>query len=156
KDREQASRNAFSKSSAARALCASRRVRRDAAAHVRPPFDSDAQGGIVDISTGSAGSLFARRTRCTLAAATAAAVIGAVLTASPAAAVLAPSADGSWRFDFGTAGSPVADGYQQVLASSLYTTESGWGVTVADGVTLFDRNRTGNRTPADPVAEDFV
>ena len=110
----------------------------------------------MDHSTRSARPLFARRTHCTLAAATVAAVIGAALTAAPAAATLAPAQDGSWRFDFGTASSPVADGYQQVLTSSLYTADAGWGVTTADGVSLFDRDRTGNRTPADPVAEDFV
>ena len=106
----------------------------------------------MDHSTRSARPLFARRTHCTLAATTVAAVIGAALTAAPAAATLAPAQDGSWRFDFGTASSPVADGYQQVLTSSLYTADAGWGVTTADGVSLFDRDRTGNRTPADPVA----
>ncbi|MFC4140158.1 MULTISPECIES: fibronectin type III domain-containing protein [unclassified Microbacterium] len=80
------------------------------------------------------------------------AVIGTALTAFPAAA----AAPEEWRFDFGTKTSPVAEGYQQVLTTSLYTAEIGWGITAPDGVTLFDRDRTGNRTPADPVAEDFV
>lgn len=84
------------------------------------------------------------------------AVVAALLTATPAAASLAPAEDGAWRFDFGTASSPVADGWQQVLTTSLHTAEAGWGITVPDGATLFDRDRTGNRTPADPVAEDFV
>lgn len=110
----------------------------------------------MDYQPRSARPFFARRTRCTIATATVAAVIGTTLIASPAAALLAPADDGSWRFDFGTATSPVAEGYQQVLTTSLYTAEAGWGVTVPDGITLFDRNRTGNRTPADPVAEDFV
>jgi fibronectin type 3 domain-containing protein len=97
-----------------------------------------------------------RRTSGLLATATIAAVIGAMLAATPAAAALAPADDGAWRFDFGTAASPVAEGYQQVTTTSLYTAETGWGVTVPAGATLFDRDRTGNRTPADPVAEDFV
>lgn len=97
-----------------------------------------------------------RRTRVALAATAIVAVIGATLSATPAAAALAPAEDGAWRFDFGTAASPVAQGYQQVTTASLYTSEAGWGVTVPSGATLFDRNRTGNRTPADPVAEDFV
>ena len=97
-----------------------------------------------------------RRTSGLLAPATIAAVSGAMLAATPAAAALAPADDGAWRFDFGTAASPVAEGYQQVTTTSLYTAETGWGVTVPAGATLFDRDRTGNRTPADPVAEDFV
>jgi len=98
----------------------------------------------------------ARRTRAVVATGLTTAVVAALLSAAPATAALAPADDGVWRFDFGTATSPVADGYQQVLTTSLYTAELGWGVTVAEGVTLFDRDRTGNRTPADPVAEDFV
>ncbi|WP_308193846.1 fibronectin type III domain-containing protein [Microbacterium sp. SS28] len=97
-----------------------------------------------------------RRIVAGLAAATVAAVVGALLSAVPAAAALAPAADGAYRFDFGTATSPVAEGYQQTLTTSLYTAETGWGITVPAGITLFDRNRTGNRTPADPLAEDFV
>ena len=88
----------------------------------------------MDHSTRPARPLFARRTHCTLAAATVAAVIGAALTATPAAATLAPAQDGSWRFDFGTATSPVADGYQQVLTTSRYTADAGWGVESAEMV----------------------
>ncbi|MDN3496967.1 fibronectin type III domain-containing protein [Planococcus sp. APC 4015] len=88
---------------------------------------------------------------------TAATLVAALISAAPAgAAELPPAADGAWRFDFGTATSPVAEGYQQALTSSLYSVEAGWGITLPDGVTLFDRNRTGSRTPADPLAEDFV
>lgn len=94
-----------------------------------------------------------RRPWRTLAAIAAAGTL--VATAAPVAA-LPPAGDGAWRFDFGTASSPVAAGYQQVLTASRYSEELGWGITLADGATLFDRNRTGNRTPADPVAEDFV
>ena len=95
------------------------------------------------------------RWRAALAAATSAAVVGALLTTTPAAAI-EPAADGAYRFDFGTATSPVATGYQQALTTSLYTAQAGWGVTVPAGVTLFDRYRAGSRTPADPLAEDFV
>ena len=97
-----------------------------------------------------------RRTLGAISGATITLVVAATLSAVPAAAALAPADDGAWRFDFGTPTSPVADGHQQVTMASLYTAETGWGITVADGVTLFDRDRTGNRTPADPVAEDFV
>ncbi|WP_404429420.1 fibronectin type III domain-containing protein [Microbacterium lacus] len=99
-----------------------------------------------------------RRSRTLRAAGigTAAALVAALITATPAAAALAPAEDGAWRFDFGTASSPVAEGYQQVLTSSLYTEASGYGITLPEGVTLFDRDRTGSRTPAEPVAEDFV
>ena len=95
------------------------------------------------------------RWRAAFAAATAAAVVGALLTTAPATAI-EPAADGAYRFDFGTATSPVAEGYQQALTTSLYTAEAGWGITVPAGVTLFDRYRSGSRTPADPLAEDFV
>ncbi|MET0295925.1 MAG: fibronectin type III domain-containing protein, partial [Microbacterium sp.] len=96
---------------------------------------------------------FARAT----AIATAIALVAALFAAAPAgAAELPPAEDGAWRFDFGTPTSPVAEGYQQALTTSLYTPDAGWGVTVPTGVALFDRNRTGNRTPADPLAEDFV
>lgn len=94
--------------------------------------------------------------RAGVTASVAAALVATMSPGLPAAADLPPGTDGAWRFDFGTAASPVAEGYQQVLTSSLHTAETGWGVTVAEGVSLFDRDRTGNRTPADPVAEDFV
>ncbi|MFT4156950.1 MAG: fibronectin type III domain-containing protein [Microbacterium sp.] len=97
-----------------------------------------------------------RRPLGALAIAAIAAVIGATLSAAPASASLAPADDGAWRFDFGTTTSPVATGYHQVLKTSLYTADAGWGITVPQGVTLFDRDRTGNRTPADPLSEDFV
>ncbi|GGF38452.1 hypothetical protein GCM10010922_12230 [Microbacterium sorbitolivorans] len=87
---------------------------------------------------------------------TAAAVVATLLAASPATAALDPGEDGSWRFDFGTPTSPVAEGYQQVTTSSLYTEEQGWGITLPDGASLFDRDRTGNLAEPDAVAEDFV
>ena len=64
------------------------------------------------------------------------AVVAALITATPAAAALPPAGDGAWRFDFGTATSPVAEGYQQVLTTSLYTAETGWGITLPEGLFL--------------------
>lgn len=96
------------------------------------------------------------RARIGAATGTAAAIIATLLTATPAAAALEPAEDGSWRFDFGTPASPVAEGYQQVTTSSLYTPEQGWGITLPDGAGLFDRDRSGSLEQPDPVAEDFV
>ena len=95
------------------------------------------------------------RWRAALAAATAAAVVGALLTTAPAGAI-EPAADGAYRFDFGTATSPVAPGYQQATIARSTRLQAGWGITIPAGVTLFDRYRSGSRTPADPLAEDFV
>ena len=78
----------------------------------------------------------------------AAVVVASLITATPAAAVLPPAEDGAWRFDFGTATSAVADGYQQVLTTSRYTAESGWGITLPDGATLFVRDRSTDGSPA--------
>ncbi|MGF6822193.1 fibronectin type 3 domain-containing protein [Microbacterium sp. ZKA21] len=90
------------------------------------------------------------------AAAIATVVVGSVLTAMPAAAALAPAEDGNWRFDFGTATSPVAEGHQQVLTTSLHTPESGWGITLPEGATLFDRDRGTDGSPAGAMEDDFV
>ncbi|GAA5196091.1 hypothetical protein GCM10025773_03460 [Microbacterium jejuense] len=84
------------------------------------------------------------------------AMVAALITATPAAALLAPADDGAWRFDFGTATSAVADGFQQVLTTSRYTAETGWGITVPDGVTLFDRDRSTDGSPAGAMEDDFV
>ena len=83
-------------------------------------------------------------------------VVGSLITAPAAAAVLAPNEDGAWRFDFGTASSPVAEGHQQVLTSSLYTPEAGWGVTLPDGASLFDRDRSTDGSPAGAMEDDFI
>lgn len=83
-------------------------------------------------------------------------VVGSLLTAVPANAVLAPADDATWRFDFGTATSPVAEGHQQVLTTSLYTAEAGWGITLPDDVTLFDRDRSTDGSPAGAMEDDFV
>ena len=92
-----------------------------------------------------------------LAAGTAFAVVGALLTVGPAAA-LDPADDGAFRFDFGTATSPVADGYLQVANTTAYTAELGYGVVPGDGVTLISRHRTtdGSVVPIDAVKNDFV
>ncbi|HEX5858667.1 MAG TPA: fibronectin type III domain-containing protein [Microbacterium sp.] len=98
------------------------------------------------------------RRRSALAAAAAATVMALVATvigANPAVAI-EPAVDGAYRFDFGTATSPVAAGYEQVTSTDLYTAEAGFGIQLPAGSTLIERNRTGSRTPADPVAEDFV
>ena len=84
------------------------------------------------------------------------AVVAALITASPAAALLAPADDGAWRFDFGTATSAVAEGYQQVLTTSRYTADAGWGITLPDGATLFDRDRSTDGSPAGAMEDDFV
>lgn len=84
------------------------------------------------------------------------AVVAALITATPAAALLAPADDGAWRFDFGTATSAVAEGHQQVLTSSRYTPETGWGITLPDGATLFDRDRSTDGSPAGAMEDDFV
>ncbi|KAF2419866.1 fibronectin type III domain-containing protein [Microbacterium sp. B35-30] len=86
----------------------------------------------------------------------AAVVVASLITATPAAAALPPAEDGAWRFDFGTATSAVADGYQQVLTSTRYTAESGWGITLPDGATLFDRDRSTDGSPAGAMEDDFV
>ncbi|WP_448003555.1 rhamnogalacturonan lyase family protein [Agromyces bauzanensis] len=86
------------------------------------------------------------------------AVVGALLTVAPAAAALEPADDGAFRFDFGTATSPVAGGYLQVANTTSYTAEAGFGVVPADGVTLISRWRStdGSVVPIDPVNNDFV
>lgn len=85
------------------------------------------------------------------------AVVGALLVVGPAAG-LEPAADGAFRFDFGTATSPVADGALQVTNTTNHTAELGYGVVPADGVTLISRWRTtdGSVVPVDAVKNDFV
>lgn len=57
------------------------------------------------------------------------------------------------RFDFGTATSPVGDGWTGVPDASRYSADAGFGiVTVGDAVPI-SRDRA---TAADPVAGDFV
>ena len=50
----------------------------------------------------------------------------------PAVAADAPT---TWKFDLGTATSPVADGYQQVTDATRYSAATGFGIVPADGVT---------------------
>nr|WP_243845327.1 fibronectin type III domain-containing protein [Microbacterium halimionae] len=96
------------------------------------------------------------RRRAAIATLAAVALVASAALTAPAASAIEPADDGTYRFDFGTATSPVADGFEAVRTNSLYTAEAGFGIAIPDGATLFDRDRTGNRTPADAVAEDFV
>ncbi|WP_430645231.1 fibronectin type III domain-containing protein [Agromyces sp. GXS1127] len=95
----------------------------------------------------------------TLAIGAAVAVVGSLLTATPAAAAgLEPGADGAYRFDFGTAASPVADGAVQVTEATRYSAEQGYGPVPAEGVSPISRWRQtdGSTVPIDPVNNDFV
>lgn len=85
------------------------------------------------------------------------ALVSALLTVTPAVA-LDPAADGAYRFDFGTATSPVAEGHLQVTNTTTYTAELGFGVVPGDGVTLISRHRStdGSTVPVDAVKNDFV
>ena len=69
-----------------------------------------------------------------------------MLFAAPAHAATATQ-----RFDFGTASSPVAEGYTPVRLSTLYTAATGYGLTSRTGVA--DRDRAG---AFDAVARDFL
>ncbi|QKJ21283.1 fibronectin type III domain-containing protein [Microbacterium hominis] len=96
------------------------------------------------------------RARRIAAATTAAAVVGALLTVAPAGAATAiePNADGAYLFDFGTGTSPVAEGWIEIDATSLYTEEAGYGITAVTGTALFSRDRTGDQP--DPMLGDFL
>ena len=65
-------------------------------------------------------------------------LVGSLLTTAPAAGI-EPAADGAYRFDFGTATSPVAEGYQQALTTTIYTAELGWGIDPGRGDALRPR-----------------
>ena len=67
----------------------------------------------------------------------------------PAVAADAPT---TWKFDLGTATSPVADGYQQVTDATRYSAATGFGIVPADGVTPISRDRGAE----DPADRDFV
>lgn len=53
-----------------------------------------------------------------------------------------------WKFDFGTATSPVAEGYTRVSESTIYSAESGFGLNKKIG--------SRDRSFADPLLRDFV
>ncbi|WP_311286090.1 fibronectin type III domain-containing protein [Microbacterium sp. ARD31] len=90
------------------------------------------------------------------ATATAAAVVGALLAAVPAGAATAlePDENGAYLFDFGTGTSPVADGWNEVDPTTLYTDEAGYGIVEETGNGLFSRDRTGSNP--DPMLGDFL
>ena len=67
----------------------------------------------------------------------------------PAVAADAPT---TWKFDLGTATSPVADGYQQVTDATRYSAATGFGIVPADGVTPISRDRGAE----DAADRDFV
>ncbi len=92
--------------------------------------------------------------RRAVATAATAALFGTMMSVSPAAAdPIQANDDGAYLFDFGTATSPVADGYTPVHPGTAYTAEQGYGL--ASG-TPTSRDRTGSTTPADPLANDWV
>lgn len=94
-----------------------------------------------------------RRARTHRRAATAVAATTALATAALTAAALPALADpATWRYDFGTATSPVADGYQQVTEATRYSAATGFGIVPADGVTPISRDRGAT----DAADRDFV
>ncbi len=56
----------------------------------------------------------------------------------------------AYKFDFGTASSPVAAGYTRVADTTRYSSTTGFGWTAG---TLVPRDRS---TPSDPINRDFV
>lgn len=62
---------------------------------------------------------------------------------------IAPSNTAPLKFDFGTTGSPVADGYVRVADNTLYTEKLGYGLNQA----VNSRNRSGS---SDALLSDFV
>lgn len=80
----------------------------------------------------------------------------AVLTLAPMPAIAAPDVAPSYAFDFGTATSPVADGYSKVTEAATYSVEAGYGI--AAGVTPISRHRVtdGSVVATDAMANDFV
>ncbi|WP_298459105.1 fibronectin type III domain-containing protein [uncultured Cellulomonas sp.] len=60
------------------------------------------------------------------------------------------------QFDFGTATSPVGDGWTGVPDTNRYTAGAGFGIETVGGVDPISRDRTASDVPADAVANDFV
>ncbi|MBD3292148.1 MAG: hypothetical protein GF393_04430, partial [Armatimonadia bacterium] len=53
-----------------------------------------------------------------------------------------PPVDDVWRFDFGPADAPVAEGFYQVLRETAFDAERGFGYSEGDGrASAFDQNR---------------
>lgn len=95
------------------------------------------------------------RGRRSVAAVTVAAVAAALLAAGPAtASAVEPDAAGAHLFDFGTGTSPVAEGWNEVDATTAYTAELGFGITAVTGSALFSRDRTNDEP--DPMLGDFL
>ncbi|WP_421743165.1 fibronectin type III domain-containing protein [Cellulomonas sp.] len=88
-----------------------------------------------------------RTTRALLAGATVLA-----LAATGSLPALAADPVTTWKFDMGTATSPVADGYQQVTDATRYSAATGFGIVPAEGVTPISRDRGAE----DPADRDFV
>nr|WP_082495208.1 SGNH/GDSL hydrolase family protein [Cellulomonas sp. Leaf334] len=76
----------------------------------------------------------------------------AALVATAGLPALAADPPTTWKFDLGTATSPVADGYQQVSDATRYSAATGFGIVPADGVTPISRDRGAE----DPADRDFV
>ncbi|MFC0712711.1 rhamnogalacturonan lyase family protein [Cellulomonas biazotea] len=91
------------------------------------------------------------RSRATTAVALATALAtGAGLTLATLPASAADAA--TWKFDLGTATSPVADGYTQVTEATRYSAGTGFGIVPAEGVTPISRDRGAT----DAADRDFV
>ncbi|WP_168220639.1 GDSL-type esterase/lipase family protein [Streptomyces sp. RFCAC02] len=71
---------------------------------------------------------------------------------APSRAVTLTTPDADLRFDFGTEGSPVADGWTGVSPATAYTAEAGYGFT--DGAAALTAADRGAGT--DDVTRDFV
>ncbi|MEG3616073.1 fibronectin type III domain-containing protein [Isoptericola haloaureus] len=79
-----------------------------------------------------------------------AAAAALVLPLLPAAATAAEEEPAQWSFDFGTADSPVAEGFTQVHGGTAYSAENGFGITTGEQAS---RDRS---TDVDPLTGDFV
>ncbi|WP_278236395.1 fibronectin type III domain-containing protein [Isoptericola sp. AK164] len=79
-----------------------------------------------------------------------AAAAALVLPLLPAAATAAEEEPAQWSFDFGTADSPVAEGFTQVHGGTAYSAETGFGITTGEQAS---RDRS---TDVDPLTGDFV
>ena len=76
----------------------------------------------------------------------------AAMIATGALPALAADPPTVWKFDMGTATSPVAEGYQQVTDATRYSAATGFGIVPADGVTPISRDRGAE----DAADRDFV
>ncbi|BBE21441.1 hypothetical protein MN0502_03240 [Arthrobacter sp. MN05-02] len=78
-------------------------------------------------------------------------VLSLTLTGAPAVAADPPR---TYSFDFGTASSPVEEGWERVAESTTYAPGASFGIVPVEGVTPVSRYRQAG-TP-DAVANDFV